>query len=265
MEAKIGRIAFIGAGNVAWHLAKAFIDNGVSVGGVWNRTPSKAQDFANDFSVIAYENLDDLQSDCDLILIAVSDSAISEIITKLIHFRGIVAHTAGSVPLQILDTLSCEKGVVYPLQTLTHHNLVDISSIPILIESDTPAALIQLTRIAEKISNHVLVVNSSERLIIHTAAVFVNNFTNLMYVIGDDILKKNSINPSLLGPLIKETARKALQGNPIELQTGPARRHDIQTMEKHLKVLEKLKDYSEIYTLLSNEIEGKFDQNINSE
>ncbi len=253
MIPKIDSIGIIGAGNVAWHLAKVLIENGYAVVGMWNRSPEKLLDFESNFSIKIVPELQDLVSDCDLIILAISDSSIPYIAEQLTRYDGILVHTAGSVDISCLGNVE-NTGVFYPLQTLNRSRNVDFRTIPILIEAKTKGVLVALTAIADKISNHRLIVNSSQRLQIHTAAVFVNNFTNLMYSIGNHILVENELPADLLKPLIDETARKAISGNPKELQTGPAKRQDFITINKHLEILSKFNNYSEIYSLLSRVI-----------
>lgn len=251
------RIGLVGAGNVSWHLTKAFLDQGFVVSGIWNRTFEKSLVFANDFSIKACHKIDELLPICDLIVVAVKDDVIPAIACALEGFEGIVVHTAGSVELAVLNSLT-HTGIFYPLQTFTTQKEISFSHIPILIESDSDEVLKELKLIAEKLSKNVVVANSVERLKVHTAAVFVNNFTNLMYSIGNDILARSNLSSDILKPLIAETASKALSGNPLELQTGPARRHDYETINKHLKVLSSFDNYSEIYSLLSEQISNRY-------
>ena len=107
------------------------------------------------------------------------------------------------------------------------------------------------------ISEKVFNISSEQRKIIHLAAVFVNNFTNHLYQIGNEICDENNIPFELLHPLIKETANKISVLNPHEAQTGPARRGDQITINNHLRLLEN-KTHKEIYSLLSNSIKKTY-------
>jgi len=53
-------------------------------------------------------------------------------------------------------------------------------------------------------------------------------------------------------PLILETANKITTLSPLEAQTGPAKRNDTKTIEKHIAMLNK--NQQEIYTLLTKSI-----------
>jgi predicted short-subunit dehydrogenase-like oxidoreductase (DUF2520 family) len=99
--------------------------------------------------------------------------------------------------------------------------------------------------------------DSSKRKALHVAAVFVNNFTNFMYTIGEQVCAESAIDFSLLNPLIQETAKKIESTSPKLVQTGPAKRGDQQTLHAHLTLLEN-KNQREIYTLLSNSIKAMY-------
>ena len=79
-----------------------------------------------------------------------------------------------------------------------------------------------------------------------------------MYSIANTILKKQKLDISILSPLIEETTKKALKGNPELQQTGPAKRNDKITLKIHLDLLKKNKDYQHIYKMLSQSIVKKY-------
>ncbi|MGB2153171.1 MAG: DUF2520 domain-containing protein, partial [Flavobacteriaceae bacterium] len=87
-----------------------------------------------------------------------------------------------------------------------------------------------------------------------TAAVFVNNFTNHLYQLGDTICKEQNISFSLLQPLIKETAAKIESMTPKDAQTGPALRKDNSTLQKHQDQLSN-PDIKNLYLYLTESIQ----------
>jgi hypothetical protein len=68
---------------------------------------------------------------------------------------------------------------------------------------------------------------------LHVAAVFVNNFTNHLYQIGQEICTDNRVPFEILTPLISETAQKIMLLSPQDAQTGPAKRNDTATIAAH--------------------------------
>jgi predicted short-subunit dehydrogenase-like oxidoreductase (DUF2520 family) len=109
--------------------------------------------------------------------------------------------------------------------------------------------------VANSISDSVHELKSEQRKAVHVAAVFVNNFTNNLYKIGNDICKENNIPFEILFPLIKETAEKITRLTPLEAQTGPAIRNDVDTINSHLAFLTN-ENQKKIYNILTQSIQN---------
>ena len=88
----------------------------------------------------------------------------------------------------------------------------------------------------------------------HTAAVFVNNFTNHLFKNGKDICNTYNIPFEILHPLIFETAEKIKYLSPVQAQTGPAIRNDEITIKNHLNLLDE--NQQKIYKLLTKSIQN---------
>ena len=101
------------------------------------------------------------------------------------------------------------------------------------------ATLKELDTLAHTITNHVEEAGDEERLKLHLAAVFCNNFVNHLYVLMEDYCRQEHISFNLLKPLIAETALRIETISPADAQTGPAVRNDTNTIEKHLHMLER--------------------------
>jgi len=149
-------------------------------------------------------------------------------------------------------------GVFYPLQTFTKIKKVDFKQTPIFIESVNHETEVVLTALAKAISNQVRKIASEERKALHIAAVFASNFTNHMLTISKGIMEQNGIEYDWLKPLISETINKSLQLGPEEAQTGPAKRGDLEILEKHLSFLQEDPTTAEIYKIVSQHIIDKY-------
>lgn len=89
-------------------------------------------------------------------------------------------------------------------------------------------------------------------------AVYVSNFVNVMLQIGNKLLEEKSFDISILEPLVKETVNKAFRMGAEKALTGPARRGDMETINKHLQLLDNNREEREIYQLLTNYILNKY-------
>lgn len=179
---------------------------------------------------------------------------IPEVASKIAHLDGLVVHTSGSVTLKALD--SCKRaGVFYPLQTFSKNKELDYSQIPFCLEANNPSDLQLLKKMANSISGKAYEITSEQRKKLHLSAVFVCNFVNHLYSIGEEICRENNIPFEILQPLIKETADKVKDSSPSEVQTGPAIRNDRSTIDAHLKLLSSSEN-KEIYQLITTAIQS---------
>jgi len=250
------RIGIIGTGNVAWHLAQTLAAAGIPVSGllVRNVLAAKAKGLQQLFTAPLVDQLPELAQRSDLIIIAINDNHIGEMAANLMDFRGIVCHTSGSVPLSILAGRTGGFGVFYPLQTLTKGLPVPASQIPICIETSDDITSRTLSQLALHAGFPLHFITSEERLMLHVAAVMVCNFTNHLMTRASQLTRSHNLDFGLLKPLIHETIRKALEGDPMMAQTGPALRNDSQTILKHLGLLSQHPEIQAIYGVISESI-----------
>lgn len=192
----------------------------------------------------------------DLYVIAVSDNAIEDVSAKISFVKGLVVHTSGGTPMGILKH-NKRNGVFYPLQTFTKGKQLDFKSVPICLEASNEEDLNILLELGQSLSDTVEIVSSKSRSILHLSAVFVNNFTNYLYTIGEEICEQHQLDFNLLKPLVLETAEKLSSLSTKDAQTGPARRGDQKTLHHHLSLL-KQQQHREIYKLMSNTIKATY-------
>lgn len=245
------RITIIGSGNVAQHLIKAFAKSElVEIVQVYSRKKETLSSLI-EFDKITSDFEELLES--DLYIIAVSDKAIADVSKQLPFQNRIVVHTSGAASLDVLDAKN-RKGVFYPLQTFSKNKEIDFSIIPLCLEAENTFDFRVLETVAKSISNAVFAINSDQRKALHVAAVFVNNFTNHLYQIGQEICTEHKVPFEILKPLIQETAEKINTLNPVDAQTGPAKRNDSVTIESHLAYLNN-ENQKNIYKLLTQSIQ----------
>lgn len=244
----------IGSGNVAQTLATSLTRAGAKPLQIFARNREAAAKIAQECGCEFGSEPEELAK-AELYIIAVSDKAIGAVSKSLDFGSAVVAHTAGSVGIDKLDDAIRNKAVLYPLQTLTKGCKSDFKEVPILIEGSNSAALETVKQVAELLSEKVLLVDSKQRALIHLAAVFVGNFSNHMYVIGEELARDAGMEFEVLKPLIVETTKKAMRAqSPQDVQTGPAVRNDFQTKSLHTEMLVERPELKSIYTNLSNSI-----------
>lgn len=251
------RITLIGAGRVATHLAKV-LQLQHQIVQIYSRDLQHAQTLADQVNSQAITEVEQLDPQTDLVIIAVSDQAISSVIQAITQYLpdNLIVHTSGSTDLAVLEQKHPRAGVLYPLQTFSFERAVNWSETPLFVEAVQAQDLTLLTDLANSLSQRVYQYSSTQRLTLHLAAVFACNFSNYCYDMAKQVVDAEQVDFSLLYPLILETANKATTNNPKDMQTGPAMRGDqnILNMHRQLLVDSNRTDLQDIYRLMSESI-----------
>ncbi len=257
------RVVVIGSGNVAEALAVAIGVSSLDLVQVYGRNRERVMAI-NAVAGLANSGCYDELAAADLYIIAVSDSAITELSESLPFADGsIVVHTAASVDIDGLNTRKgIKKGVLYPLQTFTKGRRVNFRELPIFVEAQDEPTYLTLEGVARELSERVMPLSSVRRRELHVAAVFTCNFTMAMLTATHDILERCDLPLDLYEPLMRESIAKAFSGgiDPRCGMTGPAVRGDEGTMAQHIELLKsepKLKESElliDVYKIISKYI-----------
>lgn len=235
------KIGMIGAGNVAWNLTGSLKGSDYEVVQVINPNRTSSEALAAAFEIEQADFLPaKLRQDLDLVFIVTNDHLIPEIADVYRSYRApktIFVHTSGSVHLDALKPLGERTGIIYPMQTFTKNHQADFQTIPVFIEG--PDEVLELTRpLAKQLSQKVRYLNSKDRLQLHLGAVFASNFLNFMLMLSEEAVGDvEGLDLKVYEPLVRECIEKAFRYGPKKAQTGPARRGDAVTMQKHLDIL----------------------------
>jgi predicted short-subunit dehydrogenase-like oxidoreductase (DUF2520 family) len=231
------RVVLIGTGNVATVLGRKISGAGHEVAQVYGREAAHAQALAEQLQAAYTTNIQQLDPQADLYIIAVAD-------------------TAGSVSKEVLKASSSRYGILYPLQSL-RKAMQHLPDIPLLIDANNTDDITWLQDFAGSIVTQVQIASDEQRLKLHVAAVIVSNFTNHLYALAEQYCKKEQADFHLLHPLIREVADRLQYISPQEAQTGPAIRNDTTTIQKHLELLEDHGNIKDLYAWFTKSIQGK--------
>lgn len=247
------KIVIVGSGNVAESLAQAVAEaKGLELVQVFARNEERGRKVAE----LAHSEWSNSElAEADLYLISVSDNAV-EGCAKSLHIpqNAVIAHTAGCCPIDAL-TPHTHRAVFYPFQTFSVGRKVDFTKGYIFVEGATDHALRTVEEAAHALTAKVLPADTARRAVIHLSGVFACNFANAMYANAAEVLAKEGLPFDIVAPVIEETAKKVIESqNPALSQTGPARRGDTQTLERHRKMLAEEPEKREIYDKISEDI-----------
>ncbi len=252
------KLGIIGYGNVGGSFAHFFKHRKKTIH-VLTSKPIKSGKFIKFYS---YEEIDDFLKKINVVLICVRDDKIQELV-KILETKNleekVVYHTSGTFTSSILKPLkNAYIGSLHPIQTFPKPNYKLLKNIYFSFEG-------QKIRIAQRLVKYfngkIFKVSEDKKTLYHIACIFASNFSALMWVIADNLIRESLKNGKLevLIPLIQTTLKNAIIYGPMNALTGPAKRKDQKIITTHL---EFLKNYNEniykIYELISYVIFKKF-------
>lgn len=243
----------IGSGNVAYHLAKALVENKIPPAQIFGRNEKELKAISQELNIpYSTKNL----VDSGIYLICVSDHAVEDVSKLITKKDSVVAHTSGSLPIDILKG-DYRKAVFYPLQTFSRSKKLEYSKIPFFIETENEEDRKVLFELASAISENVMESSYEKRKYIHLTAVFACNFVNHLFSRAKEISDSQEIPFDYFLPLIDETVQKIHEIEPKSAQTGPAVRNDSRILELHEQLL---KDESlTIYKTMNHSIQKMYE------
>ena len=233
------KIVILGAGSVGTNLHHAFELKGVKTELV------HARPLTADPSTVRF------LPQADVYIYAIADNALAEVVSLVHAPQALHLHTSGSIPMTVFGEDKPHAGVMYFLQSFSREVMIDDwSGIPCFIEGRNIDDIAAIYSLALTLTNRIYECTQHDRERLHVAAVFANNYTNLMYRIAQELLLDTQIPFEALLPIIDYTAEKVHVISPKEAQTGPAQRGDEGVMNHHLEIL-KQTPYYEVYQALA--------------
>lgn len=249
-------IALIGTGGVAENLAVALSNQhivtlcGKSIEAIMPLTGYKT---------LWNASINYIPEQTEILIIAVQDSNILDVVENipfhnLPHLK-VVAHTSGSIGIDVFLSYTQKGAVFYPLQTFSKGRTISLENVPIFIEACTKENEVLLFELARQIQANPMYADTKKRAHIHLGAVFAQNFSNFLLEVAHQITEKQALSHNIYYPLLQETLNKAEKVSPLSVQTGPAKRKDYNTIQSHIRLLQKeFPEYEALYRILTDYI-----------
>lgn len=248
------RISFIGAGRVARALCLEMYNSGFEIQTIVSKDKNKSSSFVKACGA-EWSNDMRFSESTDILIVSVPDDELKNVLESINCSEiTIVAHTAGSIGLDVFPASLKHTGVFYPLQTFSFDRKIDFNGLPFFIEASDPYVSATLDNIARTLGGVTYFIGTEQRQMLHLAAVFANNFTNYMLTAGKQITLRAGVQFDVLEPLLRETVSKACENGPENSQTGPAVRFDSGTIEKHIDLLSFSPELQHVYKEITESI-----------
>lgn len=260
-------LSIIGIGRLGGALAVALDRENYKIENLIARNLEKAEKIAELLEqkpkILNTKNFSQISS--DVILIAAQDAEIESIVVKLakeISNKPVVFHTSGSLSSEILHDLKsvgCSTGSIHPLVSVSDSvsGAERFANAYFCVEGDAKAVEIA-EELVEKLGGNSFSVSTECKALYHASAVTVSGHFVALVDAAIEMLTHCGLNETnarqILLPLIESTVENLSEQNTSQALTGTFARADIETFEKHLKVLSEINEPEllEIYLLLGN-------------
>ena len=253
------KFALIGASktgiSIAYHLWKM----GHQPIFLWNRSGNnlaKANGYLN-FETRS-TNLENCPSDCDFIIFSISDDAIENVAERFLSIyknkNAKIFHTSGALDSSVFGKYQ-NSGSFHPVISISsiEDGINIIPQTTFTCEGNIAEFLVQL---ADEIGESGIQLSKEQKQNIHLSAVFMNNYLSGM-IEKIKILNKNAglaehYTEKILQSISRQTITKSWQYPIDEILTGPVKRGDVKTIEKHLDILQNDDLFQQLYKNFGN-------------
>lgn len=255
------QVILIGSGNIAGLMGPLLLKNGHTIRQVFSRNMEHAKKMAGRLNAEPIADLAAVSAGADIYIVSVSDDALPIVAAGLKLTDELVIHTSGTLSREILSGCSRCYGVLWPIKMVRQATL-SFSPATIVIDANKPAALQQVEDLARQFSENVVMAGDAERSRMHMVATFTTNFSNHLFDLAAHYCQKENISFDHFYPLIEAAIQQLRDHHPHDLQAGPAFRHDRQTIQKHLELLQNEPQMSKIYDMMTKSIFESFTKEI---
>lgn len=256
MATKLPKVSIIGAGNVGAALSIALHDKGYKIVSIIDVNGGKA------LSVSKKVNCDkvgilvtDVAALSDIIFITVNDSHIAEVATdlskikKLYFKKMLIIHCSGVHTADLLEPLRKKgalTGAMHPIQTFpSSQNPAKLKSkfrgIHFGIDG-SEEAIKRIDQIIRMLEAKSIVIPKDLKPLYHVASVFASNYEMIFLNAVSELTSQLRLPISwmeVFGPLITASMENMIKDGVGKALTGPIVRADMDTLDLHLKILDK--------------------------
>lgn len=242
-------IGILGSGRLAQALGALLVSRGVRISAVAGRNLDRSEEARRFIGAERTVRIEELPHHAELLLLAVSDSAIEEVSARLVkgsRFPRVVLHTSGSAGpgvLSLVQQHGVATGVLHPLQTAPspEHGMAALAGAAYGYCGDALAKEQALLLIAS-VGGRPLFVRPERWAEYHAASVMACNYQAALLDAALALMQQAGVSSAdalaALAPILRVTTDNLLSLGPEAALTGPIRRGDAVTVRRHLEALQ---------------------------
>ena len=235
------KLGIIGGGRAAWAFGSTWRRIGWPIAGICLRSDGPIAGLLR----TERRSVGELAKESEVILIAVSDRAISEVAESIPQTAAIIFHPSG-IATSVRGGFS-----LHPLEALPAVGEPSDLRGALLVFEGNHRELAR--RIADAAGARFAEIAPEQKVLYHAAAVFGSNYVAALLDIAEELVGIDHARDDLAA--LAESAIEIWRAHSDSRRfTGPAARGDRQVLERHLAALADRPQIAEIYRLLAERI-----------
>ncbi len=263
MPQSLPTVGFIGAGRIASALAPALARAGYVVAAIASAHRASAEQLSAAVSAARATDPQDVVDTCEIVFLTVPDAAIAPAAHALTWRPGKAAvHCSGALGLESFAAVVRSGGLagcLHPLQSfpMRETGAVSLADVWCGVEGPPPLAA-HLEAMVQAFGGQAFSLEGIDRALYHASAVFANNFVVALASAAGRLWALAGLPPEAARPALAHLLfAGATNAATMELAgalTGPLKRGDVATVERHLAALATEPALAGLYRSLSLEL-----------
>jgi len=246
------QLVILGSGNMANAILTSCLKIDVEIFGIYSKNKKHSSALAAKFNIPYFNKIDQIPTNADLYFLCINDDAITEVANNLPVMGGLVVHCSGLKPISVLAKQQ-NQAVFWPIESIDKTSFTNFKNTPICIEANSEENYRIIEAFADRLSKNIQKINSLERQYLHLAATMTNNFSNHLIALAKNELDLHQLDYTILKHLLTKAINDSFNFEPSQIQTGPAIRNDLSTIQKHLSLI-KNNNTKNLYEIMSKSI-----------
>lgn len=246
------KLGFIGAGKAGCSLGKYFttktLQADIQVTGYYSLIEEEARWAAAFTSSEYFETTEDVIAASDSIILSTPDGAIKktwESINKEYVTGKVICHLSGSLSSDVFSGIEDYGGYpvsIHPMFAFSNKESVyqQLNKVSFILEGHALAVSLWKKAFAS-IGNEVFTISKEAKSKYHAAASILSNHVVAVLETGYQLLQDCGFSEeearSFSSVLVRDNVEHIIQDGSMAALTGPIERGDVETVEKHLEVL----------------------------
>jgi predicted short-subunit dehydrogenase-like oxidoreductase (DUF2520 family) len=244
-------IGFVGWGHVGRALGHYLLNCGIEKVCFFDTEPTEVDALYRKRQLIEQiPTLDELIDRCSIVFITVPDDFIRSVSQAIAEGSGalegkLFIHTSGAHSIELLEALrpkTVELASIHPLMAFNDHDLAvkALKNAYLTVEKQSESK--RLAGLLKMMGNKILLVDSDKKTLYHAGACVLSNYLTVVLSYGLQMMENatgqsetevlEATLPLVLSSL--DNVKTLGAGNAL---TGPLKRQDVQTIQKHYAVL----------------------------